>query len=183
MVSGVTNEALLETWPTGLVPDGPGWFVVNVRDAAWGEHPDQGYATLFENPRREPMPELGFRVRVLRPGQMLSYYHEENSQEAFLVLAGECVLIVEGQERRLRAWDFFHSPAGTAHAIVAAGEVPVALLAVGARHDPEVFRYPVSELAARYGASVASETTSPHEAYEGTGEWDLGRPDGGLPWD
>jgi uncharacterized cupin superfamily protein len=179
----MTAEAPLDKWPTGLVPERAGWFVVNVRDAAWGEHPEQGYATLFENPRGEPMPELGIRVRVLQPGQMLSYYHEENAQEGFLVLAGECVLIVEGEERRLRARDFFHSPAGTAHAIVGTGDVPVAILAVGARHDPEVFRYPVSELAARYRASVATETTSPDEAYEGTGEWDLGRPDGRFPWD
>jgi uncharacterized cupin superfamily protein len=179
----MTDEAPLDPWPTGLVPERAGWFVVNVRDAAWSEHPEQGYATLFENPRGEPMPELGIRVRVLQPGQMLSYYHQENAQEGFLVLAGECVLIVEGAERRLRAWDFFHSPAGTAHAIVGTGDVPVAILAVGARHDPEVFRYPVSELAAGYRASVATETTSPDEAYEGTGEWDLGRPDGRFPWD
>jgi uncharacterized cupin superfamily protein len=178
----MTDEAPLDRWPTGLVPERAGWFVVNVRDAAWGEHPEQGYATLFENPRGEPMPELGIRVRVLQPGQMLSYYHEENAQEGFLVLAGECVLIVDGQERRLRAWDFFHSPAGTEHAIIGAGDAPAAILAVGARHDPEVFRYPVSELAARHGASVAKETADPDEAYAGTGEWDLGRPDGRFPW-
>jgi uncharacterized cupin superfamily protein len=178
----MTGEAPLEQWPTGLVPEHPGWFVVNVRDAAWAEHPEQGYACLFENPRGEAMPELGIRVRVLQPGQMLSYYHEENAQEDFLILAGECVLIVNAEERRLRAWDFFHSPAGTEHVIVAAGDAPAALLAVGARHDPEVFRYPVSELAARYGASVATETTDPDEAYADQGEWDLGRPDGRFPW-
>jgi len=176
------DEAPLDQWPTGLVPESPGWFVVNVRDVAWAEHPQQGYATLFENPRGEPMPELGFRVRVLRPGQALSHYHEENAQEGFLVLAGECVLIVNQQERRLRAWDFFHSPAGTEHVIVATGDEPVALIAVGARHDPEFLRYPVSELAARHGASVATETTDPDEAYADQGEWDLGRPDGRFPW-
>jgi uncharacterized cupin superfamily protein len=179
----MTGETPLQEWPTGLVPESDGWFVVNVRDAAWAEHPQQGYVTLFENPRGKPMPELGIRVRVLRPGQMVSYYHEENAQEGFLVLAGECVLIVNGQERRLRAWDFFHSPAGTEHVLVAAGDEPAVLLAVGARHDSEVFRYPVSELAARYGASVAAETTDPDEAYADQGEWDLGRPGGPLPWD
>jgi uncharacterized cupin superfamily protein len=178
----MTEETPLQEWSTGLVPEREGWFVVNVRDAAWAEHPTQGYITLFENPRGKPMPELGIRVRVLQPGQMLSYYHEENSQEGFLVLSGKCVLIVNGEERRLRAWDFFHSPAGTVHVIVAAGDAPAAVLAVGARHDPEVFRYPVSELAARHGASVAAETSDPDQAYAGLGEWDLGRPDGRFPW-
>ena len=180
----MTEETPLQEWPTGLVPERAGWFVVNVRDAAWVTHDLLGASCLFENPRGEPLPELGIRVRVLQPGQPMSYYHEENSQEGFLVLAGECVLIVNGEERRLRAWDFFHSPAGTEHAIVGAGDGPAAVLAVGARHDPEVFRYPVSELAARHGASVAVETTEPDEAYAGTGEWDLGRPDsaGRLPW-
>jgi uncharacterized cupin superfamily protein len=176
------DEAPLDQWPTGLVPESPGWFVVNVRDVAWAEHPQQGYATLFENPRGEGMPELGIWVRVLQPGQMLSYYHEENAQEAFLMLAGECALIVNGVERRLRAWDFFHCPAGTEHAIVATGDAPAALLALGARHDTERLRYPVSELAARYGASVARETTDPDEAYADQGEWDLGRPGGRFPW-
>jgi uncharacterized cupin superfamily protein len=175
------DEASLDNWPTGLVPEGAGWFVVNLRDVAWSAHPEQGYTTLFENPRGERMPELGIRACVLQPGQMLSLYHEENAQEAFLVLAGEGVLIVEGQERRLRAWDFFHCPAGTKHAIVA-GDASIALLAAGARHDPELLRYPVSELAARYGASVATETTDPDEAYADQGEWVLGRPDGPLPW-
>jgi uncharacterized cupin superfamily protein len=174
------DETPFQEWPTGLVPEREGWFVVNVRDVAWAEHPQQGYVTLFENPRGKPMPELGIRVRVLQPGQMMSYYHEENAQEAFLVLDGECVLIVEGQERQLRAWDFFHCPAGTEHVIVATA--PVTLLAAGARHDPEHLRYPVSKLAARYGASVGQETTDPDEAYADQGEWDLGRPDGEFPW-
>jgi uncharacterized cupin superfamily protein len=177
----MTEETPLDRWPTGLVPEHDGWYVVNVRDVAWAEHPEQGFATLFENPRGKPMPELGIRVRVLQPGQMLSYYHDENAQEGFLVLAGECALIVNQQERRLRAWDFFHSPAGTEHAIVAT-DGPVTLLAVGARHDPELLHYPVSELAARHGASVAKETTDPDEAYADQGEWDLGRPPGQFPW-
>jgi uncharacterized cupin superfamily protein len=180
----MTQETTFQEWPTGLVPAGEGWFVVNVRDAAWVEHDLLGASCLFENPRGAPLPELGIRVRVLQPGQVMSFYHEENSQEGFLVLAGECVLIVDGEERRLGSWDFFHSPAGTAHAIVGAGGGPAAVLAVGARHDPEIFRYPVSELAAGHGASVAVETTEPDEAYAGKGEWDVGRPDGWdrMPW-
>ncbi len=91
-------------------------------------------------------------MTVLEPGQS-SVYHAETNQEAFLVLAGECRLLVEGEERRLRAWDFFHSPPWTEHAFVGAGDGPCVILMVGAHSGPDV-RYPVSELAARYGASV-----------------------------
>jgi uncharacterized cupin superfamily protein len=180
----MTQETTFQEWPTGLVPAGAGWFVLNVRDAAWVEHPLLGASCLFEHPSGPPLPELGIRVRVLQPGQAMSYYHAEEAQEGFLVLAGECVLVVEGEERPLRAWDLFHCPAGTAHAVVGAGDGPAAVLAVGARHEPEVFRYPVSEVAARHGASVTAETSQPDEAYAGTGEWGLGRPLGWdrLPW-
>ena len=182
----MTQEAPLDAWPTGLVPAGEGWFVVNVRDAAWVSHDALGASCLFENPRGGPsLPELGIRVRVLQPGQPMSFYHAEEAQEGFLVLAGTCVLVVNGEERVLRPWDFFHSPAGTEHTIVGAGDGPAAILAVGARHEPESFRYPVSEVAARHGASVAAETTDPDEAYAGTGEWNLGRPHAAdrLPWE
>jgi uncharacterized cupin superfamily protein len=182
--SAMTEETPFLEWPTGLAPEREGWFVVNVRDAAWVAHEAFGTSCLFENPRGEPLPEFGIRVRVLQPGQPMSLYHEEAAQEGFLVLAGECVLVVNGEERRLRTWDFFHSPAGTEHVLVGAGGAPAAVLAVGARPDPETFRYPVSDLAARYGASVAVETSDPDEAYAGMGEWDLGRPESAdrLPW-
>ena len=45
-------------------------------------------------------------------------YHWETDQEDFLVLAGEAVLIVEGEERPLRQWDFVHCPPETKHVIV-----------------------------------------------------------------
>jgi uncharacterized cupin superfamily protein len=97
----------------------------------------------------------------------MGMYHRENAQEGFLVLAGECLLIVEEQERRLRAWDFFHCPGGTRHIIVGAGEEAAVVVAVGARGRGVGggIVYPVSEAAARHGASVERETTSPAEAY------------------
>src|SRR5262249_60415037 len=107
--------------------------------------------------------QLGINVTVLEQGQS-TLYHAESNQEAFLVLAGECRLIVEGEERRLRPWDFFHSPPRTEHAFVGAGDGPCVILMVGARVGPEV-RYPVSELAARYGARVERETSDPEHAY------------------
>ena len=113
-------------------------------------------------------------------------YHSEPSQEDFLVLAGECLLLVEGQERSLRAWDFVHCPPNTEHVFVGAGEGPCVLLMVGARSDDEGLFFPVSELARRYGASVESETGSGEEAYATTGfpGHEAARPDSWrkLPW-
>jgi uncharacterized cupin superfamily protein len=180
----MTEESPQEQWPTGLVPTTDGWFVVNVRDAAWVAHPDFGTCCLFENPRGKELPDFGIRVRVLQPGEPMSLYHEENAQEGFLMLAGECLLVVNEAERTLRAWDYFHCPAGTEHVLVGAGDEPAAILAVGARPADESLRYPVSPLAAQHGASAAIETTSGDVAYEGRGEWDLGHPEGfdRMPW-
>ena len=112
--------------------------------------------------------QFGINVTVLEPGQSI-VYHAETNQEAFLVLAGECRLLVEGEERRLRIWDFFHCPPWTEHAFVGADDAPCAMLMVGARTGPDV-RSPVSELAARYGASVEEETSDPDQVYA-TAEW------------
>jgi uncharacterized cupin superfamily protein len=150
----------------GLVVDGEGWFVVNARDSRWRSEGPLGSYCTFEGKRR--FPQLGINVNVLEPGQAMGMYHRENAQEDFLVLAGECVLIVEGQERRLRAWDFFHCPGGTEHIIVATGDRAAIVVAVGARGRGVGggVVYTVSEIAARYGASVERETTSAAEAYE-----------------
>lgn len=41
-------------------------------------------------------------INVLSPGEPNSIYHWETEQEDFLVLWGEALLIVEGQERPVR---------------------------------------------------------------------------------
>jgi uncharacterized cupin superfamily protein len=51
---------------------------------------------------------LGMSIQVLAPGEPNSMYHWEAEQEDFLVLSGEALLIVEGQERPLKQWDFVH---------------------------------------------------------------------------
>jgi uncharacterized cupin superfamily protein len=111
-------------------------------------------------------------------------YHGESNQEDFLVLAGDCLLLVEEQERRLRAWDFVHCPPGTLHGFVGAGDGPCAILMVGARDPNERIVYPVSPLALRYGAGVERGTEDPREAYAGCPEPQLRRPAGWqeLPW-
>jgi uncharacterized cupin superfamily protein len=175
-------EAPLRRDASGLVPAGPGWFVVNVRDAAWLANDALGARCVFESPDAR-FEELGIRVGVVWPGQPSTMYHAEESQEDFLVLAGECLLVVEEEERRLGAWDFVHCPPGTRHTFVGAGDGPCALLMVGRRDEGGGIRYPVSEAAGRHGAAVARETPSPNEAYAALPGWRLERPDlSGLPW-
>jgi uncharacterized cupin superfamily protein len=145
------------------------WFVVNVRDTEWlttenGEKRPSGSDCSFETPAAE-FEQLGIRLHVLPPGEPNGLYHSESKQEDFLVLSGECTLLVEGEERRLEPWDFFHSPPGTEHIFIGAGREPCVIFMVGARGEDWHVRYPVSELAARYGASAAQEATSPREAY------------------
>ena len=146
------------------------WFVVNARDARWEDAGPFGFYCAFE--REEDFPQVGINISVLARGQNLGYYHAEpGHQEDFLVLAGECVLIVEEETHPLRRWDFFHCPPGVAHSIVGAGDEPAVVLSVGARGDgASVSRgivYRVSEVARRYGVSVEQETTEPSEAYAG----------------
>jgi uncharacterized cupin superfamily protein len=166
----VVPEAPVRTTKYGLAPDDEGWFVMNARESRWRDAGPLGFFCNFEGKRR--FPELGVNLNVLEPGQPMSMYHRENAQEAFLVLAGECVLIVEGEERELEAWDFFHCPPQTEHVIVGAGDGPAVVLAVGARgRRRKGFVYPVSEAALRHGAGVERETTSPAEAYAKFPRW------------
>ena len=124
------REAPFRETKFGLVHDEEGWFVLNAREARWRDYGPLGFSCSFEGKRS--FKQLGFNVNVLPRGASLGLYHRENRQEGFLVLAGECLLIVEGETRPLRAWDFFHCPGGTAHMIVGAGDEPAVVLGVGA---------------------------------------------------
>ena len=160
-------EASYDSTAEGLVPAGEGWFVLNASRARWFEG-DFGAYTRFEGPTSR-FAALGVNIGVLGPGQPSCMYHGENEQEDFLVLAGECLLLVEGEERRLRAWDFVHCPAWTEHVFVGAGDGPCTILAVGSRTKGDVL-YPVSDVARRRGAGVDEETAEPAEAYAGFAE-------------
>jgi uncharacterized cupin superfamily protein len=190
--SAVVDEAKLEDVGSGLAPTSEGWFVVNVRDAAWLTNPAFGARCVFESDtpvlRQRPdlteqrFDELGVRLAVLEPGKPSGLYHAESAQEAFLVVEGECTAVVEGQERELRQWDFLHCPPGTAHVFVGGGDRCV-LLMIGARTPGRTIAYPREEGALRHGAGVETETSSPREAYAPFPHWQPGRPDGdGLPW-
>jgi uncharacterized cupin superfamily protein len=156
-------EAPLRSSRYGLVADVDGWFVVNAREARWRDYGPLGKACDFEGKRR--FKQLGINVNVLEPGEALGLYHREDHQEGFLVLAGECLLVVDGEERKLRAWDFFHCPGGTAHVLVGSGDAPAVVLAVGARGARKGVAYLVEPAALAHGAGVERETTKPAEAY------------------
>jgi uncharacterized cupin superfamily protein len=159
----MVQEGDLIRTKTGLVPEGEGWFVVNAREARWFGSDELGKFCPFEGEAR--FRELGINVNVLEPGQPSCMYHGEGAQEDFLVVAGECVLLVEGEERPLKAWDFVHCPPWSEHVLVGAGERPCVFVAVGARYSWSGVRYSVADVARTYDACVPEETTSQAEAY------------------
>jgi uncharacterized cupin superfamily protein len=164
----------------GLVADGDGWFVVNARESRWRDAGHFGLFCNFEGKRR--FRQLGINLNVLEPGQPIGLYHRERAQENFLVLAGECLLLVEGQERALRAWDFVHCPAETDHMILGAGTGPSVVLAVGARGGRKGVVYSVDPVALAHGAGVEQETTDPRDAYAPYPAWSRCRyREGSLP--
>jgi uncharacterized cupin superfamily protein len=175
----------MERSEEGLVAATPGWFVVNVRDAAWVTGEPFGDACIIEGDA-VPFVQIGYTIAVLQPGQPNGLYHREANQEDFLVLAGECLLLVEGEERPLRAWDFVHCPPGTEHIFVGAGDGPCVIFMAGARTEPRDTVYTRSEVALRHGAGVETETDSSREAYARFGRrWRPGPPASwaGLPWE
>jgi uncharacterized cupin superfamily protein len=171
-------RALTETKDGGIAPTSEGWFVFNARDARWLSGHFGAYTRFEGEPR---FGQLGFNIGVLEPGQASCYYHGEEEQEDFLVLAGECLLLIEGQELRLKAWDFVHCPPWTEHVFVGAGDGPCTVLAVGTRTGKGVV-YPASELAQRHRAGVERETPEPSEAYAGIPDDEpVGYQEGWLP--
>jgi uncharacterized cupin superfamily protein len=162
----VIPEAPLERTETGIAPVGEGWFVLNAREARWLHRENHSARCEFEG--ETEFPQVGIFLRVLEPGASMGMYHWEADQEDFLVLSGAALLIVEGQERPLRQWDFLHCPVGTNHIIVGAGDAPCVVLAVGAREHQAGAGwggYAVDEAALRHGAGVKEETTDAAEAY------------------
>jgi quercetin dioxygenase-like cupin family protein len=190
----MVEEARLEEVGSGLAPVSPGWFVVNVREAAWVRNDAFGGRCVFESSPRvlaerpdvesQMFADVGFTLAVLEPGKPSGMYHAESSQEDFLVLEGTCLLLVEEQERPLRAWDFVHCATGTRHSFVGTGDGPCVIFMTGARRDGDTIVYPASDTARARGAGVEIETPRPAEAYASFPSWRLGRPEtwAALPW-
>lgn len=173
------NEATVEETPFGRYVTSDGWFVLNLGDALAVRNEEKGGTTYPLEDRNHPFRDVGVRVTVLPPGEPNALYHTEAVQEGFLVLSGECTLVVEEEERPLRQWDYFHCPAGTRHVIVGAGDGPCAILMLGARPGVEELHYPVSEVAAKHGASAAQDTDRPDEAYA---DWPGDHQPARVPW-
>ena len=159
------HEAKIVDTETGRVPADDGWFILNLAEIAWETVPGGGTWCVFESPSA-PSRTLGIGVHVLPAGETPGFYHAESDQEGFLVLSGECIAIVEGQERRMGPWDYLHCPPGAAHITIGAGPEPCAILMVGTRSPDNATRYIPDPAAARHGA-VAVETESAREAYAG----------------
>jgi uncharacterized cupin superfamily protein len=159
------SEAKLEDG----VPVTAGWFVVNAGDTRW-MHNDMRAVGRFGGEGEAHFDDLGVNLYWIQPGKPMSLYHHEAGQEDFLVLRGTCTLVIEAQERTLRAWDFVHCPARTAHTIIGAGNEPALILAVGARKERGSARYPVEPAAIRHDAGVPDESTSARDHYATFGE-------------
>ena len=175
----MVSEAPMEDATGGKKPAGEGWFIVNARDAEWIHNDKFGAGVTFEG--TPEFAHYGINIQVMWPGQPNCYYHAEEGQEDFLVLSGECLVLIEGEERRLRPWDLVHCPPFTEHVFVGAGDGPCAILGVGARNAGEGLVYPVSDLALRHGAGVTEEATTGKVAYAGTPESTRAPYSGGLP--
>jgi uncharacterized cupin superfamily protein len=160
------DEAVVNDTETGRVVEGPGWFVLNAAEAGWERRSGFGVRCRFEADDAR-FPHFGVNVHVLMPGAPSGLYHSESTQEGFFVLDGECVAIVEGQERRLRRWDYLHCPPGTLHVLVGAGDMPCAILMIGAPRSSSLseIHYPADAVAARHGASATHTTDSSKQAY------------------
>ena len=152
---------------------GEGWFVVNVREVRWRDSPGMGHSTnlggdtLFD--------QLGVGITVLGPGEPMSMYHWESDQEDFLILAGTATLVIDGQERPLKQWDFVHCSPFAAHTIVGG---PCVVFGVGSRERHTYVRpdgvrdgtpgesgYVADPAAAKHGAAPERDTESSDEAY------------------
>jgi uncharacterized cupin superfamily protein len=159
-------EAKLDRTEHGLVATGEGWYVLNAHEARWYHADGRGAFCDFEG--EQEFPQLGINLQVLAPGETMAMYHWEADQEDFLVVSGEGLLIIEGEERPLRAWDFVHCPPNVKHTILGAGSDGCVVIALGARehqNGPGWGGYTVDETALRHEAGVEKETDEPDEAY------------------
>jgi len=132
------------------------WLARNVRDLEWTENAMGAYCDLLQGDD-DTAEEFAINLNVLGKGQPMAIYHHEPHQEGFLVLRGECELIVDGDSRPLRQWDYVHTARDVPHVIVGAGDEPALVLAVGGRVGGGDATYPPEALAARYGASTSDE--------------------------
>ena len=166
-------EAKMKQDEAGRSPATEGWFVLNARDGRWRDRPERGKSlplTGWTDEECETLfPQLGVNLFVLGPGETMAMYHWEADAEDYLILSGEALLIIEGEERPLRQWDFVHVPPQAGHNFLGAGDGLCAVLAIGAREhqmDETAWGgYTPDETARRHGVSVDEETSDAEIAY------------------
>jgi uncharacterized cupin superfamily protein len=165
-------EAPIEETGMGLAPAGEGWFVLNAREARWRHKEGRGDSVPFtgttDRECENLFSQLGVNLIVLGPGEPIGMHHWEADQEGLLVLEGEPLLLIEGQERTLRKWDYVHCPPGTAHTVIGAGERLCVVLAIGSRQfmgRPDWGMYVRDQLALKHGVGVEQDTADPGIAY------------------
>ncbi len=158
------KEAKLTQTENGLVPEGDGWYVINAKESRWYKNEKFGDSCNFEGSHR--FEQYGINIHIIHPGQPNCHYHGEDDQEDFLVLKGECRLLIEGEERLLKPWDFVHCPKWARHVFVGMGSEPCAILMVGGRTGHGVI-YPAIDLAKKYNACPLQETDAPPVSYAG----------------
>ncbi len=173
----------MERTKYGMTAASEGWFTVNVRDAAWVTNDKFGAACIFEGDE-VPFRHVGYTLAVLEPGQPSGLYHYEDDQEDFLVVSGECIAIVEDEERHMGAWDFLHCAPATKHIFVGAGDGRCVIFMAGSREHRGHAVYTRSDVALRHGAGVEHETPESREAYAPYPKWRPGPPPSfdGLPF-
>ncbi len=160
------REARIDETEQGRLPVGEGWFILNLGEMPWETVPGFGVWRDVDWARASgDTPSVGVHIHVLQPGETNGYYHAEAAEEGFIVLSGECLAVVEGQERPMRQWDYLHSPPGTAHATIGAGDRPCAILMFGSPDPRRKVEWIADEIAARHGASVERATSDSGEAY------------------
>ena len=99
----VPEAPLVPTEEGGLVPGGHGWFVLNAEERA-GVTGTVAPGRCLRGADR--VPQTAVVLYVLGPREPIGRYHWEVDREDFVVLAGSGVLLIEGEERPLRQWDF-----------------------------------------------------------------------------
>jgi uncharacterized cupin superfamily protein len=160
------REARIEETEQGRLPADDGWFILNLGEMRWETVPGFGVWRDFDwakKPGGEP--GIGVHIHALQPGENFGYYHAEDAQEGFIVLSGECLAVVEGQERQMRQWDYLHSPPDTAHVIIGGGDEACVLLMFGSPDSRRKVEWIADETAAKHGASVERTTGRDTEAY------------------
>jgi uncharacterized cupin superfamily protein len=159
------HEARIDETKQGRLPVGEGWFILNLRDMPWETVPGFGAWRDFDWATKSGEPGVGVHIHVLQPGEHFGYYHAEAAQEGFIVLSGECLAVVESQERHMRQWAYFHSPPDTAQVLVGAGDGPCVLVMFGSPDPRRKVEWIADEAAAKHRASVERTTGRDTEAY------------------